>query len=107
MRRYVRMIRLKRDYIKEYTWYHQQPREELQNVMLKHGMRNHSIYIHDDMLVSIFDYVGEDYEADMAAIGSYQVTQDWLKIMDPMMEPLDTRKPGEFWTFLEEITHFD
>jgi L-rhamnose mutarotase len=34
-------------------------------------------------------------------------TQAWWKLTDPCQEPLETRKPGEWWASMEEFFHTD
>jgi L-rhamnose mutarotase len=34
-------------------------------------------------------------------------TQEWWSIMQPMQEPLSTRREGEWWAEMEEVFHLD
>jgi len=58
------------------------------------------------MLFSFFEYIGDDFEGDMAKIGQDSVTREWWKLTDPMQEPLETRKEGERWASMDEIFHW-
>ena len=53
----------------------------------------------------IFD--GEDFDADMAKMAADPATQAWWDVVKPLMQPLDDRKEGEFWSDMEEIYHHD
>jgi L-rhamnose mutarotase len=61
----------------------------------------------DHTLYSYFEYVGEDYAADMAKMAADKTTQEWWAIMEPMQSPIPTRKPGEWWANMEEVFHLD
>lgn len=71
------------------------------------NIRNYSIYYRNGMLYSYYEYVGEDYEADMARMAADPVTQEWWKLCGPCQRPLEDRKPGEWWTEMEEVFHCD
>lgn len=71
------------------------------------NIRNYSIYYRNGMLYSYYEYVGEDYEADMAQMAADPVTQEWWKLCGPCQVPLPDRKMGEWWAEMEEVFHCD
>jgi L-rhamnose mutarotase len=71
------------------------------------GIRNYTIFLRDGVLFSYFEYVGEDYEADMAAMAADPVTQDWWRLTDPCQQPMPGTAEGEHWAALEEVFHVD
>ena len=71
------------------------------------NLRNFSIYHKDGWLFSYYEYVGHDYAADMARIAADPKTQEWWSVVGPMQQPLETRKPGEWWAEMEEVFHTD
>jgi len=71
------------------------------------NIRNYSIYHKDGFLFSYFEYTGTDFEADMAEMAKDPVTQEWWKVCGPLQQPLETRKPGEWWAEMEELFHFE
>jgi L-rhamnose mutarotase len=71
------------------------------------GIRNYSIYHRGGWLFSYFEYVGDDYEADMARMADDRTTQDWWAINKPLQEPLEDRAEGEWWAALDELFHAD
>jgi L-rhamnose mutarotase len=71
------------------------------------NIRNYSIYLKDGLLFAYYEYVGTDYDADMAKMAADPRTQEWWAIMKPMQKPLDTRAPGEWWAEMQEIFHVD
>jgi L-rhamnose mutarotase len=73
----------------------------------KSNIRNYSIYLHKKILFSYYEYIGDDFDRDMAKIGEDPVTRDWWKLTDPMQDPLESRKEGEWWASMEEIFHWE
>lgn len=71
------------------------------------NIRNYSIYLKDDYLFSYFEYVGEDFAADMTKMAEDSLTREWWKLTDPCQVPLETRKEGEWWASMEEVFHHD
>ena len=71
------------------------------------NIRNYSIYYRDGYLFSYFEYVGEDYEADMAKMKADPETNRWWAETDPCQQPVDSAKPGEWWGDMEEVFHQD
>jgi len=71
---------------------------------------NYSIYlaeVEEDKyyLFSYFEYVGDNFEADMAEMPEDETTKSWWKETDPLQNPIPTRKEGEWWAELEEVFH--
>lgn len=73
------------------------------------NIRNYSIFLHEpeNLMFACFDYVGTDYEADMAKMAADPQTQAWWAVNMPLQRPLDSRKPGEWWAQMTEIFHLD
>jgi L-rhamnose mutarotase len=71
------------------------------------NIRNYSIYFKDDVLFSYFEYHGVDFKADMAKMAADPKTQEWWAVMNPLQEPMATRKEGEWWADMEEVFHLD
>jgi len=71
------------------------------------GQRNFTIFHKDDFLFGYFEYTGDDFEADMKKIAEKSIIKEWLALTDPCQEPLETRKQGEWWAYMEEIYHND
>ena len=71
------------------------------------NIRNYSIYLKDGYLFSYFEYVGDDFAADMAKMAADPTTQEWWQLTDPCQEPLESRAEGEWWARMEEVFHTD
>lgn len=100
------LIKLKPEYEEKYIILHKHTFPGVLDRIRKSNIRNYSIFLRDGMLFSFFEYIGDDFNGDMAKIGQDQVTQEWWKLTDPMQEPLETRKEGERWASMDEIFHW-
>src|SRR6266478_5203764 len=65
--------------------------------ILECNIKNYSIYLKDGILFGYFEYHGSDFNNDMEKMAAHVKTQEWWALMEPMQEPLSTRKPGEWW----------
>lgn len=107
MERHGSVIRIKGDKLEEYKAYHAEVWPEVLDMIRKCNIRNYSIFHKDGYLFSYFEYVGDDFEADMAKMSADPKTQEWWDITKPMQEPLETRSEGEWWAEMEEVFHTD
>ncbi|WP_353827738.1 L-rhamnose mutarotase [Agromyces sp. SYSU T0242] len=106
-RRVASIIELDPDRIEEYERYHAAVWPGVLDRLRASNVRNYSIYRHGAMLFSYLEYVGDDYDADMAAIAADPETQRWWDVMMPMQRPLAERAEGEWWMELPEVFHLD
>jgi L-rhamnose mutarotase len=107
VKRYGMVIRVKPEKLDDYRRLHAQPWPEVLKTIRDCNIRNYSIYHKDGLLFSYFEYVGDDFEADMARMAADPATREWWKLTDPCQEPLPTRKEGEWWATMEEVFHCD
>ena len=107
MERHGSVLRIKPGKLEEYKAYHVDVWPEILNTIRECNVRNYSIYHKDGYLFSYFEYVGDDFQADMAKMAADPKTQEWWAIMEPMQEPLETRAEGEWWAEMEEVFHTD
>jgi L-rhamnose mutarotase len=105
MKRYGMVLKVKPGRLDEYKHLHEKVWEGVLKTITACNIRNYSIYHKDYFLFSYFEYVGDDFEADMKKMASDPVTQQWWKLCDPCQEPLPTRKEGEWWASMEEVFH--
>ena len=68
---------------------------------------NYSIFRHDELLFSYFEYVGDDFDADMAAVAADPTTQEWWAVCNPLQRPLPGRADGAWWKDVPEVFHLD
>ena len=77
MKRYGSVIRLRPEKYEEYKKLHAAAWPEILAKITECGIRNFSIYHKDGFLFSYFEYVGKDYDADMALMATDPRTQEW------------------------------
>ena len=105
--RYGQVIGVKAETFDEYTKYHADVWPEILSMIHECNIRNYSIFHKDGRLFAYFEYVGKDFDADMAKMAADPKTQEWWAIMMPLQEPLETRAEGEWWANMEEVFHCD
>ena len=107
MMRFGQMIKIKPECLEAYKKYHANPLPGVNEMIKECHLQNYSIYSRGDSLFPYYEYVGDDYEADMAKMAADPVTQQWWDIVKPLMQPLEDRAEGEFWSDMAEIYHLD
>jgi len=107
MVRHGQLIGIRPERIAEYLRYHADAWPDIVAMITRCNIRNYSIYLKDDVLFAYYEYVGRDYEADMARMAADPRTQEWWAIMKPMQKPIATRAEGEWWAEMKEVFHLD
>ena len=112
MKRFGAVLGVKEEKIAEYVELHATVWPDVLKMITDCNIRNFSIYLRKlpdgkHYLFSYFEYVGEDYDADMAAIAADPTTQEWWDVCMPCQEPLPDRADGEWWADMEEVFHCD
>ncbi len=96
------VIALKPECVDEYKRVHAGP--GVRDLLERWHLRNFSIYLHciagTWYEFATYDYTGSDLAADMAGLSAEPRNAAWLKVCDPMQQPL----PGATsWTEMEEV----
>ena len=107
MTRYGQVIRLEADRLEEYARYHAAAWPGILHMIRECNIRNYSIFHRDGLLFAYFEYVGQDFDADMARMAADPETRRWWDVIKPMQQPLETRSDGEWWATMEEVFHTD
>lgn len=100
------LIKVRPDFEERYIILHKHTFPGVLESIRRSNIRNYSIFLLDGMLFSHYEYVGNNFDADMKTIGD-ETTKEWWKLTDPMQEPLPTRKEGEWWAEMELIFRWD
>lgn len=106
MKRYGQVIAVKAEKLEEYKRLHANAWPGVLKMISNCNIQNYSIYYKDGLLFSYYEYVGNDYEADMAKMAADEETQRWWDVCKPCQQPLDTRAEGEWWADMEEVFHY-
>ena len=98
------VIELRPECIDEYRRLHADDHDEIRDLLAAHHLTNFSIFLHEIagrwFEFSYYEYVGDDREADMAALADEPRNRAWLAKTDAMQLPL----PGhEGWAPMELI----
>ena len=105
--RYGQVIGVQPGKLEEYKRLHAAVWPGVQKMITECNIRNYSIYYKDGLLFSYYEYIGDDYEADMAKMAADPETQRWWTFCEPCQKPLETRAEGEWWAMMEEFFHED
>ena len=95
MRRVGQVIGVKPEATLEYERLHAQVWPEVLATLYACNVRNYTIFRHEQTLFAYFEYMGEDFAADIAKIAADPKTREWWTQTDPLQEPLHERDEGE------------
>ncbi len=84
---------------------HVNPSKEIQRILWKHGMRKIHYFELNDLILRSYEYVGQHYYQDMAAIASYPATKAHLVQRRRRDVPEDQRKSVNWWAPLKRQGH--
>ncbi len=112
MQRYGWIIGVKEEKIDEYKRLHAAVWPDVLKMIKDCNIQNYSIYLRKlpdgkHYLFSYLEYVGEDFEGDMAKMVNDETTQKWWALCKPCQEPLPGLAEGEWWADMEEVFHCD
>jgi len=107
MQRYGMVIKVLPEWEEAYKQIHAHTWTNVLEQITASNIRNYSIFLRGGFLFSYFEYVGEDFAGDMAAMAEDPITQAWWKFTDLCQEPVEGAKPGERWVEMEEVFHHD
>lgn len=110
VQRHLWVTGLKPEKAANYEALHANPWPGVTKQIRESNIRNMSIYKREiDGRLYLFlylEYVGDDFEADMAAMAEDPETQRWWKKTDPTQIPLpEAAARGEIWADTVEVFH--
>jgi L-rhamnose mutarotase len=109
MKRIGATIGLRQEALEEYKRIHVKLWPEIERAIKEAGISNYSIFYVDAQLFGYFEYTGPDaeFEARMKKLAAAPRMREWWDITEPMQMPRPDRKPGDWWTTMEEVFHLD
>ena len=107
MKRVCEMIGLRESERGKYIDLHDNIWPEISALIRDCNIRNYTIFERNGMLYAYYEYIGDDFAADMRKMAENETNKKWWAQCGPCQEPLDDRKPGEWWAATEEIWHQD
>jgi len=98
------VIGIRADKIGQYKALHADSNPGVRDLLNKYHMHNFSIFMHEIdgkwYEFGYYEYTGDDYEADMAALDAEPRNKEWLKVCDPLQIPLAGE---EGWAIMEQV----
>jgi L-rhamnose mutarotase len=112
MKRYGSVVGVRPEKVEEYARLHAAVWPEVLRTIYDCNIRNYSIFLRrlpdgKQYLFSYFEYVGDDFDADMARMAADPNTQRWWEACKPCHEPLADRASGEWWAAMDEVFHVE
>ena len=109
MKRYGSVIGLRPEAIAEYKRLHAAVWPDVARQIAASNISNYSIFLKEpeNLLFAYYEYLGDDHDADMAAMAADPRTQEWWAVCKPLQQALESRKQGEWWAGMEEVFHQD
>ena len=107
MQRYASALGLPAENHEEYKRLHAAVWPEVLKTIHDCNIRNYSIYLFGETLFSYFEYIGTDFDGDMAKMAQDPMTQKWWDVCMPLQRPFPDRKEGEWWSSIPEVFHVD
>ena len=109
---YGSIIELRPSKEKEYRELHANVWPDVRAAIAKANIRNFNIYVTDIVgrrfLVSQFEYIGTNPEADFASIGKDPTTKNkWWPLTDACQIRLPGTPKGSQWRGMEQLMHLD
>ena len=109
MQRMGMVIGIKADKIEDYKRLHAAVWSKVLTQIRGSNIRNYTIFLREpeNLLFGYWEYIGDDFEADMAKMASDETTRKWWKLTDPCQQPLASAGQGEQWAMMDEVFHED
>jgi L-rhamnose mutarotase len=109
VQRMAMIIGVRPDKLTLYKDLHANSWTEMNAALSAANIRNYSIYLREpeNLLFGYWEYVGDDYQADMKVLGEKPITKKWLALTDPCQEKLASARADEWWAFMPEVFHLD
>ncbi len=106
IKRVASVIGVAPEHIEAYERHHAAVWPGVLAALARAHVHNYSIYRFGNTLFSYYEYRGEDYEADLAAIAADPTTQEWWSVVSPLQQPMDGLPAGQ-WLEIPEVFHTD
>ncbi len=104
MKRFGQHAVLKPECVDEYKKLHTAAWPKVLETISACHLRNYSIFIRGTDLFAYYEYVGSDYDADMARMAADPVTQDWWQHTKPCFA---RHAEQIYYVDMEEIFHHE
>ena len=109
MQRICELIHVRPEAIAEYERIHAEVWPTVLSRLEASHFTNYSIYLRrpENLLIAYYEYTGDDYAADSAAIAADPETRQWWTHTDPCQVRLPGTPDGQQWAVMAEAWHLD
>lgn len=97
------LIKIRKDKIDTYKKLHENPLSGVNKMIKECGITRYEIYHRDDMLFSIMEYNGDDFDYDMTKMANDEATKEWWKLTDPCQKRIEDAKKDEWWAAMDLV----
>ena len=105
--RFGQIGRLKPDMIERYETLHAATWPGVLAMITECNLRNYSIFRMGEEVFSYFEYVGDDYEADMAKMAADPETQRWWDETHPCFAVYDEDHNAPIYLDMKQIFFYE
>src|SRR6476646_6641433 len=107
MQRMAHVVEIRPEWIEEYERIHVDVWTEVVAALTAANITNYSIFRYDNLLFSYWEYLGDDYEDDLATIAADPVSKKWNDLTDNMLRPAPGAAPDQFALPIPCVFHLD
>jgi len=108
MKRYGQVVKIRPEKEAYYRELHANPWAGVLTKITECNIRNYSIFIRDGYAYAYFEYIGEDFAADMEKMAADATTQKWWAECLPCQEAVDSAPKGVVsWVDMEEVFYYE
>ncbi|GEM_PF-122554 len=101
--RFASVIKIRPEKVALYKELHASVPEAVNRQIKECGISKYEIFWRDDMLFSIMEYIGDDFEYDMAKMAKDPATQEWWKLTDPCQKRIEDARKDEWWANMTKV----
>lgn len=103
------VVRLRAEKVEEYKRLHAAVWAAVLERIWQSNIRDYTIFLREpeNLLFAVFDYVGEDFDADMAAMAGDPKVREWWMLTEPCQQPFENVPAGDVWARMEQVFHCD
>lgn len=100
---FASVIRLRPEKAEYYKELHANPFSSVNKMIRECGITKYQIFNRDDLLFSIMEYCGDEFEYDMAKMAQDPETQRWWQETDPCQMRIEGAFKSEWWADMKLV----
>ena len=106
MKRFVQVVEVKPNKEAYYRALHGNPWPGVLKTITDCNIRNYSIYFKEGYAFAYYEYIGDNYEGDMAKMAKDPIIQKWWDECKPCLYPIESSPKDACWTDMEEVFYY-